>query len=127
MPLLREQPTTINESSMTAQTNVRIASDRANEGIKRAEDKANAVHENWSEKAFDFLVGYIKINPVFQVEDVRFASQGVIPMPHSQRSWGAIIRRAVYQGLIWQDGFAKTKSAKSHRTPAAVWKSKIVK
>lgn len=114
-------------TQITIEFNTRLARERTNEGIKRAENKANAMHENWSERAYEFLVGYIQINPVFQVEDVRFASQGIVPIPQSQRSWGAIIRRAAYEGLIFHSGFAKTKSIKSHCTPAAVWKSKIVK
>lgn len=100
---------------------------RRDDGINRAVTKADAMHDNeWSTKAYDFLVGYIKINPVFQVEDVRYASQGIVPPPKSQRAWGAIILKAAKEGLIWQDGYRKVKNVLAHRTPAAVWKSKIV-
>lgn len=99
------------------------ARERRDEGIKQSEDSANDLHANWSDTAYDFLKGYIKINPVFQVEDVRFASQGIVKAPKSQRAWGAVILRAAREGLIWQDGFKKVKNVKAHRTPAALWKT----
>lgn len=103
-----------------------IGSALRDQGIERAERKANAMHKDWSETAYDFLKGYIKINPVFQVEDVRYASQGVVPSPKSQRAWGGIIRRAAKEGLIFRAGYKNVKNILAHRTPAAVWKSVII-
>lgn len=102
--------------------NVTTARERRDRGIRQAEASANELHDNWSDVAYDFLKGYIKINPVFQAEDVRFASQGIVPSPKSQRAWGAVILRAAREGLIWQDGFRKVKNVNAHRTPAALWK-----
>lgn len=107
----------------TINFDVQTARERRDEGMKRAIDRAEELHEGWSDLAYDFLKGYIKINPVFQVEDVRFASQGLVPTPRSQRAWGGVIRRAAKEGLIWQDGFKKVKNVLAHRTPAAVWKT----
>lgn len=113
-------------SQQSIDFNISQARERRDEGMERAYINAHAVNPNWGEIAYDFLVGYIKINPVFQVEDVRFASQGIVPTPKSQRAWGQVILRAAKENLIFQDGFRKVRNVKAHRTPAAVWKSKIV-
>jgi hypothetical protein len=95
----------------------------AQAGIQKAIDHANAVNKDWQTKAFDFLTEYIKTNRIFMVEDVRFASQSIIPSPPSQRAWGAVIRKAVKDGLIEQNGYQKVKNVNAHSTPAAVWKT----
>jgi hypothetical protein len=97
------------------------------DGMQRAVDHANTVTTGWSEKAFDFLKGYIAINPLFMTEDVRYASQGIVPSPPSQRAWGYVIRRAVQEGLIFRHDIKPVKNIKAHRANASVWKSLIVK
>lgn len=97
------------------------------DGMKRAVDHANAVHKEWSEVAYDFLKGYIEINPMFMTEDVRFASQGIVPSPPSQRAWGSVIRRAAVEGIIFKAGTKSVKNGKAHMAFATVWKSLIVK
>jgi len=91
-------------------------------GMRRAETHADAVSLNWSDRAYAFLVEYIKSHPVFQAEDVRYAAQGIVPTPPSARAWGSVVVRAAKAGLIRQDGFKKVKNVKAHSTPAAVWK-----
>ena len=109
------------------QTQIDFSKKATEEGIKKALDHANAVSENWGEVAYDFLKGYIEINPMFMAEDVRFASQGVVPSPPSQRAWGGIIRKAAEAGLIRSNGQKKVKNAKAHMAFATEWLSLIVK
>lgn len=104
------------------QFDIQRARERRDTGMQRAVDHADAVTPSWSDRAYEFLVEYVKSHPVFMVEDVRYASQGIIPAPPSARAWGAVVTRAAKAGLIYQDGFKKVKNVKAHSTPAAVWK-----
>lgn len=97
------------------------------DGMQRAVDHANAVHSDWSERAYNFLKGYIQKNAMFMSEDVRYASQGIVPSPPSQRAWGHVIRRAAMEGLISKAGTKQVKNSKAHMANANVWKSLIVK
>ena len=58
-------------------------------GIKQAIDSANNTHEKWSEKAYKFLVSYIKSQDEFMTEDLRLASEKEIPVS----IWGQIVDR----------------------------------
>ena len=91
-------------------------------GIKQAINNANDTHDKWSDKAYKFLVDYIKSQYEFMTEDVRMASEGEIPKPPSNRAWGGIILRASRAGLISRVGFSNVKNAKAHKTPATVWR-----
>jgi hypothetical protein len=91
-------------------------------GIKKALDNANNTHDKWSDKAYDFLLKYIKYQYEFMTEDVRVASEKAIPKPPSNRAWGSVILRASRSGLINRVGFANVKNAKAHKTPASVWR-----
>ena len=91
-------------------------------GIKKALDNADNTHDKWSEKAYKFLIKYIKSQYNFMTEDVRIASEKEIPLPPSNRAWGGIILRASRAGLITRVGFSSVKNVKAHRTPATVWR-----
>ena len=91
-------------------------------GIKQSLDNANNTHDRWSDKAYDFLLKYIKYQYEFMTEDVRVASEKAIPKPPSNRAWGSVILRASRSGLINRVGFANVKNAKAHKTPASVWR-----
>ena len=98
------------------------------DGMRRAEEKAHKENPGWSEAAYEFLKGYAEINPVFLAEDVRYASQGLESLrAKNQRSWGSIFAKAAKDKIIYQDGYQKVKNVKAHATPAARWKSLIVK
>lgn len=90
-------------------------------GINNALNHANTVYENWQEKAYHFLLNYTKKNNEFMAEDVRLASNGVIPDPPSNRAWGGIFVKAAKAGLISRKGFRNVKNAKAHCTPATLW------
>ena len=94
-------------------------------GIKQAINNANDTHEKWSEKAYKFLVDYIKSHKEFMTEELRIDSEKEIPKPPSNRAWGGIILRAVRAGLIHRVGFANVKNAKAHKTPATVWRVNV--
>ena len=94
-------------------------------GIKQAIDNADNTHEKWSDKAYRFLVNYIKSQNEFMTEDLRLASEKEIPKPPSNRAWGGIILRAVRARLITRDRFSNVKNAKAHKTPATVWKVNV--
>lgn len=92
-------------------------------GMYASELKANINTPSWSEKAYSFLLKYIENNNEFMAEDVRNASEGKVPLPPSNRAWGAIFVKAAKNKMIQRCGFRKTKNPKAHRTPATLWKS----
>ena len=69
-------------------------------GIKKALDNANNTHDKWSDKAYDFLLKYIKYQNQFMTEDVRVASEKAIPKPPSNRAWGSVILKAAKSGSV---------------------------
>lgn len=88
-----------------------------NQYLENAEDKI----EKWGEHAYHFLLGYVKTNETFMAEDVRVASEGIVPEPPSKRAWGAIFVMAKKNELIRSIGFGNVKNPKAHRTPATLW------
>ena len=90
-------------------------------GISKAIDSANASTENWSGLAYMFLLKFIRSTSEFMTEEVRAASEGIIPQPPSSRAWGGIIVRAAKSNMIKRKGFRNVKNAKAHCTPATLW------
>lgn len=90
-------------------------------GIQQAMDNADYKCEKWTDYAFTFLLNFIKMNSEFMAEEVRLASDGIIPEPPSKRAWGGIFVRAVKSGIIKRKGFKSVKNAKAHCTPATLW------
>lgn len=91
-------------------------------GIQRSVDTADSKIKHWSEQAFNFLVSFANTESgLFLIEDVRNASDGIIPEPPSARAWGSIAVRAAKNGIIKQRGYAQVKNKKAHCTPAAIW------
>lgn len=93
-------------------------------GIKQAIDNANNKNANWSEQAYNFLLNYMKNHSEFMAEEVRVASEEIIPLPPSNRAWGGIIRKAFKNDLIESIGFKSVKNPKAHCAPCNVWKVK---
>lgn len=110
---------------MNTQLNLDLSRKLKNEGMQRAVDHANAVNKDWSEKAYAFLKEFIQKNTMFMTEDVRYASQGIVPSPPTQRAWGSIIRRAAVEGLIIRATIKAVKNIKAHGANASVWKSLV--
>lgn len=111
---------------MTLQFDLFGSSEARDAGMNAAVGHANRVFGNWDERAYRVLLQYININPDLQFmgEDVRkyaYAKTDLPVAPH-QRSWGAIITRAVKSGVIKKVGMGKVKNVKAHRANAAIWK-----
>jgi len=103
-----------------------MLSEETKEGMKRAEDKANRVHENWSTKAERFLMRSLKRRKhPFMTEDLRTASKRSVPPPPSNRAWGGVIHRAASNGYIKRVGVKSVKNKKAHGAYATVWRSTI--
>jgi len=87
-------------------------------GIEQSFENAG---EKWGSLAYSFLLQYIKKNDKFMAEDVRVASEGIVPEPPSKRAWGAIFVMAKKNKIIKSIGFSNVKNPKAHRTPATLW------
>ena len=94
-------------------------------GISSALDHAELAHENWGDQAYAFLKKYARTHRQFMAEDVRQASEGIVPEPPSKRAWGGIIVRGKIAGIIERIGYGQVNNPKAHRANAAVWQSKI--
>ncbi len=93
------------------------------EGIEKALQAADNRDHRWSAIAYQFLLDFSKHNKQFMAEDVRTASDGIVPEPPSKRAWGGIFVSARRNKLIRSVGFGLVKNPKAHRTPATVWES----
>lgn len=103
------------------QSNLDFLKQVTDKAIQRAVDHADAVHNAWSDRAYEFLVEFIRNNPSFMTEDVRYAAQGIVLTPPSLRAWGSVIRRAVKAGLIKHVAYRNVKNINAHSALASVW------
>ena len=94
-----------------------------NTGMQQAVEHADQVTEQWSDKAYRFLMQYIQFHESFMAEDVRKASQTTVPEPPSARAWGAIFMKAAKQNKIMRIGFRNVENPNAHCTPATLWKT----
>lgn len=93
-----------------------------NTGIQLSLDHAEIKHEGWQEKAMNLLEKFLIGRRKFMCEDFRaFCEKNGLPIPPSKRAFGAIILKAVKQGMIKRVGFGNTKNPKAHLTPASIW------
>lgn len=90
-------------------------------GMKKATDNADSKTPEWSELAYKFLLSYISCHKEFMAEDVRKASEGIVPEPPSKRAWGSIFVKAAKNKLIVTNGTRPVNNPKAHRANAALW------
>ena len=92
-------------------------------GMQMATDHADAVHERWSEKAYDFLKQkFLPEYKRFMTEDLRaYAAIHDFPLPPSARAWGGEVIRVAKENLIIKIKIQPVKNAKAHCANAAVW------
>jgi hypothetical protein len=90
-------------------------------GIKRSFENAENKHLNWGGVAYSFLLKYIIDHKEFLAEDVRIASEDIVPEPPSLRAWGSIFVMAKKNKIIKSIGYREVKNPKAHRTPATLW------
>ena len=95
------------------------------EGIEKAINNADRSVKNWSSMAYSFLKGFARTRFAFMAEEVREASEGIIPKPPSNRAWGSVITKAKKEGIIIHHGYGQVKNPKAHRANASIWKSNI--
>ena len=94
-----------------------------NSGMQQAIENADYTHENWGSDAYNFLLKYCKKHKSFLAEDVRVASNGIIPEPPSKRAWGYVITMAKKNKIIKRLGYATVKNPKAHGATATLWAS----
>ena len=95
-------------------------------GMSVAIKSANKKHNEWQEKAFDFLVKYVKSHRKghrFMIEEVRRHAElsGEVPMPPSKRAWGPIARVAQTMGYIEKKYIKSVSNVDAHSANAGVW------
>ena len=91
-------------------------------GTQTAVDHANAVHDKWSERAYQFLLKFLQREKRFMGEDVRAAAaEQDFDLPPSARAWGGVIQRAAKEYIIIKIGIQQVKNKKAHLANAAVW------
>lgn len=102
------------------------ARELAEDGMIRAVEHADRVEPEWSERASSLLRDYAQFNPEFMTESLRvWAHRMGLPLPPDPRAWGAVVNKAVRDGLIVRDRYEMTKIPPAHATPRPVWRSCI--
>jgi hypothetical protein len=103
-------------------TNARLGAER---GMNQAVDHANRVAPNWSTRAYEKLFEYAWLGNDFMTEDVRlWAEQTGLDSPPDNRSWGAVINKAVRANLIERVGYGNSKTG--HMRPMPIWRKSHV-
>lgn len=108
---------------MTTQLDMFASAQARNEGMAIASDHAEACYNGWNDVAYNFLVSFLSTRSTFMTEDVREASDGIVPNPPSNRAWGSVVVRAAKNGLIERIGYGEVSNKKAHCTPASIWRT----
>lgn len=95
--------------------------EKRDRGIARAINHADEVAPGWSVDAYRFLLTYMRTHSEFMGEEVRVASEGILPDPPDKRAWGAIMVRAVKSGLLVRKEYRSVTNPKAHRSICSVW------
>lgn len=102
------------------------ARELADQGMARAAEHADRVSDGWSDNAYQFLRVYAQACPEFMTEQLRvWAHDEGLPKPPDNRAWGAVVNRAVRDGIIVRDRFENIRIPPSHSRPMPVWKSRL--
>lgn len=92
------------------------------EGMARSAENADQRVPNWTDRAYDMLVAYTKVQPRFPVEELRVWSYDEgLPLPPSDSAWGTVIKRASADGVVRFVGFTPSKNPAQHRKPIKLW------
>lgn len=98
---------------------------RAQEGMDRAEAKADRVAPGWGGRAFDMVGRFIDAHPnaEFTGEAVkRWAYAHGLDRPENESAWGPVMVKAKRQKLIAFVGFAPPTAASRHGSPNRRWR-----
>jgi hypothetical protein len=98
------------------------------DGILRAVDHADAVHEKWSDKALAMLIEYIDLiggtGSQFTSEMARFyAEEQGLPKPPDKRAWGAVMLGAARTKKCKKIGWTTASDPKVHCNPVSLWEA----
>ncbi len=96
-------------------------------GMQQAMDHADRVIDDWSERAYSFLVDFVGANPAraFMAEDVRVSAEGEgLPPPPDNRAWGGVVARAARSKIVKRLGYGAQKSVSCHCSPKSIWVSR---
>ena len=99
-------------------------------GLLRAIDHADKVSPQWSQKAFNIAVEYVKnelrSGQQFKSEDIRIWAYrwDKIEKPPHERAWGGVCISMARQGLIEKIGLASVVNPKAHGAIATLWRKK---
>jgi len=95
------------------------------QGMQTAIDHADAVSEEWSERAYGKLRAYVAglhSGALFTCEVVRdYAERSGLPPPPDKRAWGGIMVRGRHAGLFRKHGFTIATDPKVHCNPVSQW------
>lgn len=95
------------------------ATERRDDGMRRAVDHADRVSHAWSVLAYQFVQHYLAYDGPFLAEElVRAAYDYGIPEPPDARAWGAIMNRAARAGLIVKAGYREDR----YCSPKTLWR-----
>lgn len=85
---------------------------RRDDGIRRAQDHAEADAPGWTEEAAAFLREYARnCSGTFLCEQARAASKHWVPEPENGKAWGAAALYAMKRGWIVKAGFGPASSS----------------
>lgn len=97
-----------------------LAEAKAEDGIQRAGDHADAEEPGWTDIAAEEIRDYARsTGEPFLIEDVVAISRA--GPPPDGRAWGAATRKASRAGWIVRIGYAPANS--SNRSPKCLWAS----
>lgn len=100
---------------------------RAEDGMKRATDHAEADHKGWKEEALRFLRRYCETHVDFLTEDLIDAARGIVPASPCEgggKAWGSVITTAKREGIIEKIGYRPART--SNLSPKPVWASRML-
>jgi hypothetical protein len=80
--------------------------------------------DSWTKTAYAFMLKYAKMHNQFLAEDLRLASEGIVPKPKCARSWGAVIVMANRNDIIERIRYVKVKNPNAHSAIATLWRVK---
>jgi hypothetical protein len=97
-------------------------------GINKALVSAEALHNDWAEKAYKYLVRFLASGEVknkggkFKGEDVsKWAYENGLEKPPSGRAWGGIMLKGGKRNIIIKVGLGPVKNPAAHRANAGTW------
>lgn len=99
-------------------------------GLQEAIDHANGVSPQWSQRAYNVAVDYVKnelqSGQPFKTEDIRVWAylHDKLPKPPNERAWGGVCGRMAGNGLIEKIGNTTVVNPKAHGAIATLWKKK---